>query len=140
MRLTPVQEPPDQVVAGLAGSADPRVMSFPCDVRLGCPNAEGGRPGWVAREAQEEVAHIDVHEVGRPDARHRAEDRGEGVLEVTWGAFGEGEEAPKMGRGDRRYLASRSRRVSRDRAAYLSRLFKRPGEREAPALVLVLKG
>jgi hypothetical protein len=45
-----------------------------------------------------------------------------------------------MGRGDRRYLASRSRRVSRDRAAYLGRLFKRPGEREAPALVLVLEG
>ncbi len=105
MSLAPLQEPPDQVVVGLAGSANPRMVSFPCDIGLGCPNAEGGCPGWVAREAQEEVADVDVHEVGWLDARHCAEDYGEGVLEVSRGAFGEGEEAPKVIRGNQRYLA-----------------------------------
>eukprot|EP00961_Rhodomonas_salina_P079769 1072024-Rhodomonas_salina.1 len=57
-------------------------MTFTYDVQLGTADPNGCRTGGVVEEGKEDVAHVEVHEIGGVARDDGGEGRGEDVLEV----------------------------------------------------------
>ena len=115
-------------------------MALPRDVRFGTPYTDSSWTWWVIVVLEQEVAHVDVDEVGGAGRGDRAQDGCQDVLKVPRRGGWEQEEAPNHVSGDRDDLWSLPGRVSRYRAVPPTELALVKEERLAPAYVLILDG
>ena len=76
-----MENPADDVVQAVGRPADTREVALAGDVRLGAPDANGGRAGGVVVVLQEEVADVYVNEVRGACGRDGTDNCGQDILE-----------------------------------------------------------